>query len=49
MPWPARVVPHPPSTTTRAYASAVRRAGASGFLAKDELTGDVLRQLIEGG
>ncbi len=33
----------------RANASAAHRAGASGFLAKDELTSDVLRQLIEGG
>ena len=33
----------------RANASAAYRAGAIGFLAKDELTGDVLRQLIEGG
>jgi DNA-binding NarL/FixJ family response regulator len=48
MPWLVRVVLISVDDD-RAYASAARRAGASGFLAKDELTGDVLRQLIEGG
>ena len=46
MPWPLRVV----LTSTDADASSVaatRRAGASGFLPKDKLSGPGLRRLIE--
>ena len=48
MPWPLRVV----LISTDADAASVhatRRAGASGFLPKDELSGRAFRQLIEGG
>ena len=48
VPWPLRVVLISVDDD-RAFPRAARRAGASGFLAKDELTGDVLRQLIDGG
>jgi CheY-like chemotaxis protein len=47
MPWAPRVV----LTSTdadRANAGAARRAGASGFLPKDELAGEALRRLLEG-
>ncbi len=48
MPWPVRVILIS-ADDDRANARAARRAGASGFLPKDELTGNVLRQLIEEG
>lgn len=48
MPWPVLVILISVDDD-RAYASAARRVGASGFLPKDELTGDLLRQLLEGG
>jgi len=48
LPWPVRVVLIS-ADTDRTNASAARRAGACGFLAKDELSGRELRQLIEEG
>ena len=48
LPWPVRVV----LISTDADStneSAARRAGACGFLAKDELSGQELRRLIEEG
>lgn len=46
MPWPVRVVLISVDDD-QANVSAAHRAGAAGFLPKAELTGDVLRQLIE--
>ena len=48
LPWPVRVVLIS-ADADRTNASAARRAGASGFLAKDELSGRELRHLIEEG
>lgn len=48
MPWPMRVILIS-SDADQANAGAARRAGASGFLPKDDLTGPALRQLIEHG
>jgi len=48
MPWPVRVVLIS-SDADRANAAAADRAGASGFVPKDELSGPGLRQLIERG
>jgi DNA-binding NarL/FixJ family response regulator len=46
MPWPLRVVLIS-TDADAASVSAVRRAGASGFLPKDKLSGPALRRLIE--
>jgi DNA-binding NarL/FixJ family response regulator len=48
LPWPLRVVLIS-SDSDRANAPAARRAGACGFLPKDELSDRALRRLIEGG
>ena len=48
LPWPVRVVLIS-TDADRTNESAARRAGASGFLAKDELSGQELRRLIEEG
>jgi DNA-binding NarL/FixJ family response regulator len=48
MPWPVRVILIS-SDDDRANVPAARRAGASGFIPKAELTGMELRQLLEGG
>ena len=48
LPWPVRVVLIS-TDADRTNAPAARRAGASGFLAKDELSGLELRRLIEEG
>ena len=47
MPWPLRVVLIS-SDSDGANAPAARRAGASGFFPKDELSDPALRRLIEG-
>ena len=47
LPWPPRVVLIS-SDDDRANEPAARRAGACGFLPKDELAGRALRALIEG-
>jgi DNA-binding NarL/FixJ family response regulator len=46
LPWPVRVVLIS-SDGDRANALAAERAGASGFVPKDELAGSALRRLIE--
>ena len=48
MPWPLRVVLIS-SDSDSANGSAAERAGASGFLPKDEMPGAALRRLIEDG
>ncbi len=48
MPWPLRVVIIS-SDSDRANVSAARRAGACGFVAKDELSGTELRGYLERG
>lgn len=48
LPWPMRVVLIS-ADADRTNAPAARRAGACGFLAKDELSGHELRRLIEEG
>lgn len=48
LPWPVRVVLIS-TDADRTNGPAARRAGASGFLAKDELSGLELRRLIEEG
>jgi DNA-binding NarL/FixJ family response regulator len=48
LPWPMRVVLIS-SDADGANAAAAERAGASGFVPKDEMPGLVLRQLIERG
>jgi DNA-binding NarL/FixJ family response regulator len=47
MPWPLRVVLIS-CDADRGTVPAARRAGAVSFLPKDELSGDVLRRLIDG-
>ncbi len=47
-PWPMHVVLFS-SDSDRANAAAAQRAGAIGFVPKDELAGPVLRRLIGGG
>jgi DNA-binding NarL/FixJ family response regulator len=47
LPWPVHVVLIS-SDSDRTTERAARRAGADSFLPKDELSGDALRQLIEG-
>jgi CheY-like chemotaxis protein len=47
MPWDVRVVLIS-SDADRTTPQAAHRAGADGFLPKDELSGAVMRQLIEG-
>ena len=47
MPWPLRVV-LVSTDADGASGSAARRAGASGFMPKTELSGRAFRQLIEG-
>ena len=47
LPWGMHVV-LTSSDSDRTTEQAARRAGADGFLPKDELSGDSLRQLIEG-
>ena len=48
LPWPLRIVLI--STDARATSElAVQRAGANGFLAKDDLAGNALRRLLEEG
>jgi CheY-like chemotaxis protein len=48
LPWPLRVVLIS-ADADRASAPAAERAGASGFLPKDDVSGAAFRQLIEGG
>ncbi len=48
LPWPVRVV-LTSVDADRASEAAARRAGAAGFVPKDELTGPGLRRLIEDG
>jgi CheY-like chemotaxis protein len=48
LPWPVRVVLIS-TDADRAGASAARRAGARGFVPKDELPGRELRRLLENG
>ena len=48
MPWPVRVILIS-SDSDRANVTAAQRAGASGFVPKDQLTDVTLRGLFEGG